>query len=92
MKTFPETPNRVFLSPAAARDRDKLPAGVQARIDDAIRRLAPDPRSGDCRKLRDTEGWRVRVGDYRIVYMIDDDERLVLVIWIGLRKDAYRGN
>ncbi|MDP3046878.1 MAG: type II toxin-antitoxin system RelE/ParE family toxin, partial [Chloroflexota bacterium] len=71
----------------------KLPGGVRSRIDDALHKLAGDPRPAGCRKLTGTESWRVRVGDYRIVYeIIDDTEPLVLVGWLGPRRDAYRGN
>lgn len=88
-------PYKVFLHPSAERQRDKLLSGVRSRIDDALHKLAGDPRPVGCRKLTGTESWRVRVGDYRIVYEIceiDGTGPLVLVGWIGLRRDAYRGN
>jgi mRNA interferase RelE/StbE len=85
-------PYRVLLHPSAVRQRDRLPGGVRSRIDEALRKLAGDPRPLGCRKLTGTESWRVRVGDYRIVYeILDDPEPLVLVGWIGLRRDAYSG-
>ena len=88
-------PYKVLLHPSVERQRDRLPGGVRSRIDDALHKLADDPRPAACRKLTGTESWRVRVGDYRIVYEIseiDGTETLVLVGWIGLRRDAYRGN
>lgn len=44
-----------------------------------------------CKKLVGRQGWRIRVGDYRIVYEIDDEQRVVNVLHIGHRKDIYRG-
>ena len=85
-------PHRVFLHPLARRQLDALSGAVRSRIEETIRKLADDPRPVGCRKLTGTESWRVRVGDYRIIYEIDDEERRVSVGWIGLRKDAYKGN
>lgn len=86
-------PYKAFLHPSADRQRDKLPVGVRSRIDDASHKLADDPPPAGCRKLTGTESWRVRVGDDRIVYdIVDDAGPLVLVGWIGLRRDASRGN
>ncbi len=84
-------PYRVFLHPSARRQLDALPAAVRPRIEETIRALADDPRPRGCRKLTGAESWRVRVGDYRIIYEVDDEERRVSVGWIGLRKDAYKG-
>jgi len=85
-------PYKVYLHPSAKRQLDSLPSGARPRIDDALRKMADDPRPVGCRKLTDTDGWRVRVGDYRIIYEVDDQKQRVSVGWIGLRKDAYKGN
>ena len=85
-------PYRVFLDPAAQRQRKSLPSGVRTRVDDALRKLADDPRPHGCTRLAGSEDWRVRVGDYRMIYAIDDQAREVVVGWIGPRKDAYRRN
>jgi mRNA interferase RelE/StbE len=86
-------PHKVFLHPSAQRQRDRLPGGVRSRIDEVLRKLAGDPRPLGCRKLTGTGSWRVRVGDYRVVYeILDDLELLVLVGWIDLRRDAYSGS
>ena len=85
-------PYDVYLHPSAKRQLDGLPGGVRPRIDDALRKLGDNPRPGGCRKLAGGDCWRVRVGDYRIIYTVDDQKRRVSVAWIGLRKDAYRGN
>ncbi|MFC1482569.1 type II toxin-antitoxin system RelE/ParE family toxin [Myxococcota bacterium] len=83
---------RVQLTRAAARDLRGLPRGGQRRIDAAIMSLAEHPRPPGCVKLRGADDlYRVRVGDYRIVYQIEDEVLTVLVIRIGHRRDVYRG-
>lgn len=57
----------------------------------AIRGLAADPRPPSAKKLSGREGWRVRVGAYRIIYEIHDDQLLVLVLSLGHRREIYRG-
>lgn len=56
----------------------------------AIEALAGDPRPHGCRKLTGAEDlWRIRVGDYRVVYQVDDAEMLVLIATAGHRRDVY---
>lgn len=83
---------RIDLAPAAQRQLAGLPAAVQGRLAIAIDRLAVDPRPRGVAKLAGTAppAWRVRVGDYRIIYEIHDDRLLVLVIRIGDRASVYR--
>jgi mRNA interferase RelE/StbE len=57
---------------------------------EAIERLQEEPRPPGCRKLSDREGWRLRVGDYRVIYEIDDEQRTVTVLQVGHRRDIYR--
>ncbi len=59
------------------------------RVCDAIRSLAGNPRPPGCLKLTGREGWRIRVGDYRVIYEIDDPARTVLVLHVGHRRDIY---
>ena len=63
----------------------------QNRLIDAIRGLAADPRPPGAKKLSGREGWRVRVGAYRIIYDIQDDQLLILVVALGHRREVYRG-
>jgi mRNA interferase RelE/StbE len=68
-----------------------LPQAAQARIASAIDALAGDPRPSGVTKLRGPEGfYRIRVGDYRVVYAIEDDVLLVLVVRVGHRREVYR--
>jgi len=67
-----------------------LPDAAYERVRDAIRVLAEAPRPTGCLKLTGRDGWRIRVGNYRVVYEIDDGGRMVTVLHIGHRRDIYR--
>ena len=69
-----------------------LPHGVRDRVIRAIRRLAEDPRPRGARKMMGEMGgaWRIRVGDYRIIYDVKDDEQLVITLAALHRREAYR--
>ena len=88
---------RIEVSPAANRDIEKLRGRIQRqsfeRVRSAIRSLAENPRPYKVRKIEGAErAYRVRVGDYRVVYEIYDKERLVLIIQVARRTEAtYRG-
>ena len=84
-------PYEIELTPAAVRDLKKMPAHYQRRVRDAIDNLGHDPRPEGVKKLSGEENlWRIRVGEYRVVYGIEDKRLVVLVIRIGHRKDIYR--
>ncbi len=57
---------------------------------DAIRVLAGDPRPPGSRKLVGRESYRTRGGDYRVIYLVDDDELLITVLGVGHRREVYR--
>ncbi|HQF02483.1 MAG TPA: type II toxin-antitoxin system RelE/ParE family toxin [Phycicoccus sp.] len=81
---------RVDLSPAAARQLRKLDSAARLRIQAAIELLADDPRPPGARKLAGGDGeWRVRTGDYRIVYDIHDGVLVILVLAVGHRREIY---
>lgn len=81
---------RVTLSPMAARQLRKLDAQVRRRIQAALDLLAEQPRPPSATRLVGGAGeWRVRTGDYRIVYEIEDDRLLILVLRIGHRREVY---
>jgi mRNA interferase RelE/StbE len=67
-----------------------LPDDARERVTRAIDGLAEEPHPPGRRKLQGREGWRIRVGDYRVVYEIDDDLRMVTVLQAGHRRDVYR--
>lgn len=82
---------RIDVAPAAVRQLRKLERSAQRRVQAAIELLAGEPRPSGAKKLVGGDGeWRVRTGDYRIVYEIHDGVLLVLVIAVGHRRDIYR--
>jgi mRNA interferase RelE/StbE len=83
------TPFRIELRPAAVRALKKLDPPVRRRIQGTIALLAQDPRPPAARKLQGRDALRVRVGDYRIIYTVEDDVLLVVVVTLGHRKDVY---
>jgi mRNA interferase RelE/StbE len=80
---------RIELRPAAVRALRDLDPPVSHRIHGAIAMLAHDPRPPAARALRGRPGYRVRVGDYRILYTVADDVLLVVVVTLGHRRDVY---
>ena len=84
-------PYRLRLIGRARKEIRRLPSELTARICDAIDDLANDPRPPACVKLRGGAGWRIRVGDYRVIYDVDDDAQIVTVLRVGHRRDVYRG-
>jgi len=81
----------VTLAPAAARQLRKLDPHVRRRVQAAIELLAEDPRPPAATRLVGGAGeWRVRTGDYRIVYEIQQDQLLVLVLNVGHRREIYQ--
>ncbi len=82
---------RIVLKATAAQALERLSHEVTARLERCIDTLASDPRPPGVVKMRgDDNLWRLRVGQYRIVYEIHDAQMLVLVLRIGHRKDVYR--
>jgi mRNA interferase RelE/StbE len=80
----------LFILPRAQKELAQLNAGAFARVRDAIRELANDPRPPGCLKLTGRDGWRLRVGEFRVLYEIDGEHRLVTVLNVGHRRDVYR--
>ncbi|HEY4187645.1 MAG TPA: type II toxin-antitoxin system RelE/ParE family toxin [Polyangia bacterium] len=82
---------RVRTSPDADKQLARLDGSIRVRIAQKIDALAENPRPPGCKKLKgDHNLWRVRAGDYRIVFSIHEDVLLVVVIRIAHRRDVYR--
>lgn len=82
---------RVEISPAAARQLRKLDPPARRRIQAAVELLADEPRPPGAKKLVGGRGeWRVRTGDFRIVYEIWDGAVVVVVLAVGHRREIYR--
>lgn len=83
---------RIEVAPAAVRQLRKLDPHARRRVQAAVELLATEPRPPGAKKLVGGEGeWRVRTGDYRIVYEIHDEVLRVLVLAVGHRREIYRG-
>lgn len=81
----------LLIKRSAEKELKKLPAVDLRRVVDRIHDLAQQPRPSGCEKLSgEAERYRVRQGDYRIVYGIDDAARLIEVVKIGHRREVYR--
>jgi mRNA interferase RelE/StbE len=83
---------RVEVRPAAERALRRLPGSVRDRISKVVTLLAEDPRPPAAKMLVSNDSprlWRVRTGDYRIVYQIYDDVLVVLVVAVGHRREIY---
>lgn len=81
---------RLLLKKSAERELRKIPKADLQRITERINELAAAPRPSGSEKLAGQDSCRIRQGDYRVVYMINDDERLVEIIKIGHRREVYR--
>ena len=82
---------RVLLERAAEKDLARLSSEIHARVIAAIQALATNPRPSGCRKLAGSKhDWRIRVGDYRVVYEIADQIRIVRVNRVRHRREVYR--
>lgn len=83
---------RLAFTAAARKQLAALPPDAQRRIDIRILALSENPRPPGARKVAGADGvYRIRAGDYRVVYRIEDRVLLVLVIRVGHRRDVYRG-
>ena len=80
----------VFILRQAQGELGKLPEESYERVKEAIRRLSGEQRPSGCKKLTNREGWRIRVGDYRVIYEIDNKTRVVTVLHVGHRRDVYK--
>ncbi len=80
----------LFLKRSAAKELEAVPAKDRRRIVGRIEALAADPRPPGVQKLSGAEKYRVRQGNYRILFTIDDAERRVVIVKIGQRGDVYR--
>lgn len=85
-------PYRIEFKPSAAKAFGKLPRDVQKRIGESVSDLAENPRPPGAEKMKGEDDlYRVRSGDYRVVYKVSDEVLLVLVVRVGHRREVYRG-
>lgn len=79
----------IRVEPAAQRALAKVDGSVRDRLRAAIALLAQDPRPPAARRLVGRDAWRVRIGDYRIIYEIEDSMLVVVVVALGHRGEVY---
>jgi mRNA interferase RelE/StbE len=85
-----QDPYEVEVENSAAKVIQRLQRHDQIRVTQAIADLSADPRPNGCTKLTGTDAYRIRVGTFRIIYVIDDAEHQVTVTRVGHRREVYR--
>jgi mRNA interferase RelE/StbE len=81
---------KVELRRQVQRAMDKLPKSDFQAVIEAIKDLGRTPRPRGIEKVKSTGLWRIRQGDYRIIYAIDDNEHLITIVRVGHRREIYR--
>ncbi len=81
---------RVILPKTVQKQLDRLPDDVARRILARLAELELVPRPPDVKKLKGRSAWRIRVGDYRVIYEIHDREFVILVVTAAHRREVYR--
>lgn len=81
---------KLFIKPSAVKELEAIPKEDRRRIIRRIEGLAADPRPPGCEKLSGEDKYRVRQGDYRAIYLVDDERREVILFKIGHRREVYR--
>ena len=80
----------ILLTKKAEKQIDKLKDNIAIPILEAITQLENNPRPTGCKKLKGRDAFRIRIGNYRVIYEIFDNELLIEVIALGHRKDIYK--
>ena len=80
----------LLIKRSARKELEALPSKDRARIVTRIHTLAHNPRPSKCEKLSGQERYRIRQGDYRVLYEVDDGQLMVTIVKIGHRGDVYR--
>ena len=81
---------QIIIEKTARKEIQKINPADQITIIQAIKKLAYEPRPIGCKKLKGRMAWRVRAGDYRIIYEIQDNLLIVTIITVGHRRDVYK--
>ena len=83
-------PYTVKLKRSAEKELDNLPTRIHNKVINLLLSLKENPFPRNSKKLRGHEGYRIRVGDYRILYLIDESDKNIEIISVAHRKEVYR--
>jgi mRNA interferase RelE/StbE len=83
-------PYQIVIKRTAEKELDALPSGIRNRITVRLLRLEENPRPAGSLKLQGQDGYRLRIGDYRVLYSVDDRARLITIFAIGHRREVYK--
>jgi mRNA interferase RelE/StbE len=78
---------QIIVERRVEKETRRIPHREKQKIDQAILSLATNPKPHGCKKLTEKEGYRIRVGDYRVLYTIDDQNRTVIIYRIKIRSE-----
>ncbi len=81
---------KIFIKPSAAKELEAVPRKDRLRIVEKIRGLSSNPRPPCYEKLSGEEKYRIRQGDYRVLYSIQEDEIVITIVKVGHRREVYR--
>ena len=81
---------QVIIKRSAEKELDALQENVRERLLKRLRALEGNPRPVGSKKLQGQESYRLRAGDYRVLYLVDDKTRIVVVLAVGHRREVYR--
>ncbi len=81
---------QLFITRTAQKEISLIPKEFALNIKEHILKLKNEPRPSGCKKLKDRDGWRIRYSNYRIIYEIDDNSKIIKILHVGHRKDVYR--
>ena len=81
--------HQIVFTTSAAKSMEKLDRQIAQRITNAINKLASNPRPPKCKKMVGVDSWRIRIGDWRVIYHIDDGVLKILIVRIGHRREIY---
>ncbi|MFT4929335.1 MAG: mRNA interferase RelE/StbE [Phenylobacterium sp.] len=80
----------ILIERSAQKSLVKIPKSEQLKIIQSIESLSDNPRPHGSKKLSGRDGWRIRIGNYRVIYEIQNNQLIVLVLSIGDRKEIYK--
>jgi mRNA interferase RelE/StbE len=81
---------KISILRRAQKELADLPQEIYLKVRDNIYELSLNPRPHSCSKLVGRDGWRIVVGNYRVIYEVNDKDRTITVLHIGHRRDIYR--